>query len=64
MPQYRKAFTQVQSAYRAAGAPEAVRWNTHPDGHVMVVAPILEWLRGVAPVPQALPGRAFTSARF
>lgn len=43
-------FETVQAAYRTAGVPEAAALDLHPGGHVMAVAPALEWLERMVPI--------------
>lgn len=47
----RRHMKTIEAAYRGAGAPGAISYDEHDQGHVMVVPPLLAWLSRVAPLP-------------
>lgn len=43
-------YEKTRQAYTAAGAADALSLDVYPDGHVMGVAPVLDWLKKHVPV--------------
>lgn len=43
-------YEKTRQAYTAAGAPDALSLDVFPDGHIMGVAPVLNWMKKHVPV--------------